>query len=102
MADRFRNTDIDQALERLTRALANVGWQVGDHRALELRQPYGRLFYVVSYDIRDRASFAHDVPGFHGSTNGFLTKREAYEAICQTARVAWDLANWSPTRIGQS
>lgn len=101
MADRITNADIDQALERLTRALAGVGWEKWDH-ALELRQPYGQLFYVVSYDVRDRASFAHDVPGFHGSTTGFPTKCAAYDAITQTARVLWDLTDWSPARIGQS
>lgn len=102
MADRITNADIDQALERLTRALAGVGWQAGDHRVLDLRQPYGQVYYVVSYDIKNSASFAHDVPGFHNSTGGFLTKRDAYVTIQQTARVLFDLADWSPTRIGQS
>lgn len=100
--ERITNADIDQALERLTRTLAGVGWETGYDRALELRQPYGHLYYVVSYDIRDRASFAHDVPGFHGGTTGYVTKRDAYDAISQTARVLWDLTDWSPTRIGQS
>lgn len=102
MATRITNADIDQALERLTRALAGVGWETGIDRALELRQPYGHLYCVVSYDIKDRASFFHDVPGFPGSSTGFLTKRDAYDAITQTARVLWDLADWSPGRIGQS
>ena len=102
MADRITNADIEQALERLTRALASVGWQAGEMRALELRQPYGQVSYVVSYDVGDRASFAHDVPGFHNSMGGFLTKREAYVTINQTARVLFDLADWAPTRIGQS
>ena len=100
--ERITNADIDQALERLTRALAGVGWETGIYRALELRRPYGHLYYVVSYDVRDHASFAHDVPGFHGSTTGYVSKRDAYDAISQTARVLWDLTDWSPTRIGQS
>lgn len=101
MSDRITNADIDQALERLSRALGSVGWEAWD-RTLELRQPYGQLHYVVSCDIKDSASFAHDVPGFPGSSTGFLTKRAAYDAITQTARVLWDLTDWSPRRIGQS
>lgn len=101
--DRITNADIDQALERLTRALRSVGWEVGYDRNLELRQPYGQVYYVVSYDIADRSKFRHDVPGFTGSgSSGFTSKRQAYDAITQTARVLWDLADWSPTRIGQS
>lgn len=99
--DRITNADIDQALERLTRALAGVGW-FSTCSVLELRQPYGHLWYVVSCDSEDSAYVAHNVPGFHGSTTGYVTKRDAYDAICQTARVLWDLADWSPTRIGQS
>lgn len=99
MADRITNADIDQALERLTRALAGVGWETGYDRALELRQPYGHLYYVVSYDIRDRASFAHDVPGFHGSTTGYVSKRDAYDAINQTARTLFDLSPWGSLRL---
>jgi hypothetical protein len=102
MAERITNADIDQALERLTRALAGVGWEKHDY-ALALRQPYGNLYYVVSYDVTSRNwGIVHDVPGFHGSTAGFLTKRAAYDAIMQTARALWDLMDWSPTRIGQS
>lgn len=100
--DRITNADIDQALERLTRALAGVGWETGYDRALELRQPYGQVYYVVSYNIANRASFAHDVPGFQGSSGGYASKRAAYDAITQTTRVLWDLADWSPTHIGQS
>jgi len=99
--DRITNADIDQALERLTRALAGVGW-FSTCSVLELRQPYGHLYYVVSRDSEDHSVFVHGVPGFHGSTNGFPTKRAAYDAITQTARVLWDLTDWSPTRIGQS
>ena len=97
--DRITNTDIDQALERLARALASVGWEVGHDRNLELRQPYGQVYYVVSYDIANRASFAHDVPGFQGSSGGYASKRAAYDAINQTSRTLFDLSPWGSLRL---
>lgn len=93
MTTRITNADIIAALERLSRALDSVGLGVGPDRDLDLRQPYGQVWYVVSYDLSDRWKIEHNVPGFHGSSGGFVTKRDAYEAIHQTARTLFDIAD---------
>lgn len=90
---RVTNADIIAALERLSRALDSAGLGVGPDRDLDLRQPYGQVWYVVSYDLTDRWKIEHDVPGFHGSTGGYVSKRVAYEAILQTARTLFDVAD---------
>jgi hypothetical protein len=91
--DRITNADIIAALERLSRALDSAGLSVGPDRDLDLRQPYGQVWYVVSYDIKNRWDIDHDVPGFRGSSGGYVTKREAWEAIHQTARTLFDVAD---------
>lgn len=93
MTTRITNADIRSALERLSRALHSVGADVGLERHLDLRQPYGQVWYVVSYDIKDRWKIEHDVPGFRGSSGGYVTRRDAWEAIHQTARTLFDLAD---------
>lgn len=90
---RITNADIIAALERLSRALDSAGLSVGPDRDLDLRQPYGQVWYVVSYDLRDRWKIDHDVPGFRGSSGGFASKREAHDAILQSARTLFDLAD---------
>ena len=90
---RITNADIADALERLYRALHSIGADVGLERHLDLRQPYGQVWYVVSYDIHKRWEVAHDVPGFRGSSGGFASKREAHDAILQSARTLFDLAD---------
>jgi hypothetical protein len=90
---RITNADIIAALERLSRALDSAGFPVGPDRDLDLRQPYGQVWYVVSYDIKDRWKIEHDVPGFRGSSGGFASKREAHDAILQTARTLFDFAD---------
>ena len=90
---RVTNADIIAALERLSRALDSAGLSVGPDRDLDLRQPYGQVWYVVSYDIHKRWEVAHDVPGFRGSSGGFASKREAHDAILQSARTLFDLAD---------
>jgi hypothetical protein len=90
---RITNADIIAALERLSRALDSAGVGLGAGRDLDLRQPYGQVWYVVSYDFDARWRFDHDVPGFRGSSGGFASKREAHDAIAQTARTLFDLAD---------
>ena len=90
---RVTNADIIAALERLSRALDSAGVGLGAGRDLDLRQPYGQVWYVVSYDIHKRWEVAHDVPGFRGSSGGFASKREAHDAILQSARTLFDLAD---------
>ena len=90
---RVTNADIRSALERLSRALDSAGLSVGPDRDLSLRQPYGQVWYVVSYDLRNRWKIDHDVPGFRGSSGGFASKREAHDAILQSARTLFDLAD---------
>ncbi len=90
MTTRITNADIRSALERLSRALDAAGCPVPPDRDLDLRAPYGQVFYVVSHSIDEKWKFEHDVPGFRGSNMGFTSKRDAYEAICQTARTLFD------------
>lgn len=95
MTGRITNDDLENGLVRLDYALSAHGRAPAWDRVIALARPYGQIYYVVTHHI-DGGDLRHDVPGFLGSGgSGFTSKREAHDAIWQTARVLFDLANGS-------
>lgn len=92
---RLTNAEVTGALQGLQRALAAHGWELQDGEDLALAAPYGHVWYVVRYvpHAAGRGMVpVHDVPGFMGSGgSGFITRREAVDAIRQVVRTLWDL-----------
>lgn len=93
MAGRITNEDLERGLERLCTALGVHNKAPAWDRVISLARPYGQIYYVVTHHI-DGGDLRHDVPGFLGSGgSGFVSKREAHDAIWQTSRVLFDLAH---------
>lgn len=85
--DRITIRNVRRAAAYYAGTLAGLGWERADR--IDVRAPYGRVWYVVTYD---ETRPAHDVPGFEGSGgSGFVTARDGHAAIMSAMRTASDL-----------
>jgi hypothetical protein len=101
MTERITNARVEAALGRLAIALTDSGACTPDQvEGLRLAQPYGLAYHVVRYVEDGRPGMPlHDVPGFVGSSCGYGTRREAYDAIRQTATAIYQATDAHMARV---
>jgi hypothetical protein len=85
MGARVTNADLAAAVAAYVSALnafrGDLGLAPIPVADVDVRAPYGQVLYLVRRDPGTGA-WEHDLPGFEGSGgSGFVTKREAYEAL---------------------
>jgi hypothetical protein len=82
MSDRITGTRIRNVLEHYATCLVSTGVCTPEQvKGLCMASPYGQVRYVCRYV---NGSPLHDVPGFLGSSSGFVTMREVYNAVQQS------------------
>ena len=82
MSDRITGTRVRNVLEHYATCLVSTGvCTPGQVEGLCMASPYGQVRYVCRYV---NGSPLHDVPGFLGSSSGFVTMREVYNAVQQS------------------
>ena len=88
MSDRITGTRIRNVLEHYATCLVSTGvCTPGQVEGLCMASPYGQVRYVCRYV---NGSPLHDVPGFVGSSSGFVTMRELYYAVQQAKRTLYE------------
>lgn len=91
MADRITNARLQNAAQHYADCLVAVGVCTdGQVQGLGVYAPYGLCLYVCRYTPDYPGMPLHDVPGFVGSSDGYVTKREAYNALIQSRRALYD------------
>lgn len=88
MSDRITGTRIRNVLEHYATCLVSTGVCTPEQvEGLCMASPYGQVRYVCRYV---NGSPLHDVPGFVGSSSGFVTMRELYDAVQQAKRTLYE------------
>ena len=82
MSDRITTARVRNVLGHYATCLVSTGvCTPGQVEGLCMASPYGQVRYVCRYV---NGSPLHDVPGFLGSSSGFVTMREVYNAVQQS------------------
>lgn len=88
MSDRITNRRVVSVLNHYAICLVSTGVCTREQvQGLCMASPYGQVRYVCRYV---NGSPLHDVPGFVGSSSGFLTMRELYDAVQQAKRTLYE------------
>lgn len=80
MSERVTINTARRTAVQLAGVLAGYGW--ADAHRIDVRAPYGRVWYVVTVKDDGHGIEAHNVPGFEGSGgSGAVTPRELVERM---------------------
>lgn len=87
MSERVTITTARRTAVTLAGVLAGYGW--ADAHRIDVRAPYGRVWYVVTVQDDGRGIDGHNVPGFEGSGgSGAVTPRELVDRMHAVIRFA--------------
>lgn len=95
--ERITNADLGHALRGYSHALTAIGFD-HDPDSLRIGSPYGLVRYVYRVDPENPHMPVHDLPAFTGSTGGYMTKREVYDALRLAARALFDVSRLVTTK----
>lgn len=88
MSDRITGTRVRNVLEHYATCLVSTGVCTPEQvEGLCMASPYGQVRYVCRHV---NGAPLHDVPGFVGSSSGYLTMRELYNAVQQAKRTLYE------------
>ena len=92
MADRITKERLGSALSFYLDACKSAGYTDEQLNGACIADCYqGGIWHVCRHI--ERGKYAHDLPGFHSSDRGRISKREVYTALHLAARVLFDLSD---------
>lgn len=92
MADRITAERLGAALDFYLRACKATGYTEEQLSGACIADAYqGNIWHVCRHV--GLGKYAHDLPGFHSTDRGKISKREVYTALHLAARVLFDLSD---------